>query len=173
MRFLLGTGVAFDRDLSDFPCYLTVGSYGHLGRNYTIGMGRSKSVVGPYVDKDGRELTKFYPDINAYGASFLLGNDSNHLVPGHPHIWQEEDRFFLGYDYRILLHPDREEMDYMGIRELYWANGWPTIWIPIKLTFTAPSELQGQELEIALSNSGQPSSVVAFDDLKVTKGSVE
>jgi hypothetical protein len=38
------------------------------------------------------------------------------------------------------------------------------------MTFTVPGDLQGQTLEIALSNSRQPSFIAAFDRLEVTAG---
>lgn len=146
--------------------YYAFGSYGSLGRNYTIRMGRSKSPTGPYVDKDGHELTTFYPPLNRYGASFLLGNDGDQLVPGHPHVWEENGVHYLGYDYRTDLSvPESNAMDVMGIRRLHWVDGWPTIWHPVTVTLdlSASAAAAGQPLEVRLRNVGDEGSVVAVD----------
>ena len=151
--------------------YYALGSYGNLGNNYTIRMGRSDNPKGPYLDKNGKQLTIYYKDLGSYGGSFLLGNDANHLVPGHPHIWEEDGQAYLGYDYRTDISDPTVEFDLMGIRKLYWVNDWPTIWTPITLSFKADDfpELIGQSLKIGFSNSGDNGSVVAFDHFSIQK----
>jgi hypothetical protein len=61
---------------------------------------------------------------------------------------QAEDRFSLGCDYRILFRSDRDEMDDMGIRELYWANEWPTIGTLAIPKSAVPSELGERQMKI-------------------------
>ncbi len=60
----------------------------------------------------------------------------------------------------------------LGIRKMYWVRGWPTIWAPITVTFSAEdnSDAIGQKLGIALQNTGDRGSVAAFDwvNLEVT-----
>lgn len=146
-------------------------SYGNLGENYTIRMGRSQSPTGPFVDKDGVTLVDYNPALDRFGSSFLLGDEGNHLVPGHPHIWQEEDRVYLGYDYRNRKGAEglRGTQDTFGIRELHWVDGWPTVWEPISVTFHAddhPGAI-GQPLGIALSNVGERSSRIGFDQVQI------
>ena len=149
--------------------YYAFGSYGSLGRTYTIRMGRSRSPQGPYIDKDGYELTTFYPAIHRYGASMLLGHDGDHLVPGHPHIWAENGTTYLGYDYRTDLSvSESNAVDRMGIRRLHWVNGWPTVWQPITVTIRAddhPSAI-GEPLRIRLRNIGDPGSTLAVDHVE-------
>ena len=152
--------------------YYALGSYGNLGFNYTIRMGRSTDPTGPYLDKDGFDLAVYSSEINRYGASFLLGADGNQLVPGHPFVWKENgNEYFLGYDFRRnISNPDIEE-DRMGIRRLNFVNDWPTIWTPIVITINADDfpDVIGQNLEIQFRNSGAAGSVAAFDLFDLSK----
>ena len=63
-------------------------------------------------------------------------------------------------------------MDILGIRKMYWVRGWPTIWAPITVTFSAEDnpDAIGQKLRIALQNTGDRGSVAVFDwvNLEVT-----
>ena len=146
-------------------------SNGNLGTNYTIRVGRGASPRGPFVDKQGRDMNALDAGDQEFGNSFVLGDDSSQLVPGHPHLWQEGERFFLGYDYRYeKRQTGADETDYFGIRELHWVDGWPTIWKPLRLEFSAddfPQRL-GQPIRVALSSLGGADSIVAFDNLTVT-----
>ena len=158
----------------DFWYFFT--SNGNLGFNYTIRLGRGTSPTGPFHDKQGRNLNALDPSEEVFGSSFLLGDDADQLVPGHPHLWQEGDRYFLGYDYRSSrIQSGREEADIMGIRELHWENGWPTIWKPIRLEFDAddfPEQL-GRPIRLVLLSLGEPESIVAYDHVTITSTGVD
>lgn len=140
-----------------------LGSYGNLGTNYTIRMGRGNSPQGPFYDKEGVDLMAFDPERNVYGNTMLLGDEGDRMVPGHPHIWEEKNQHFLGYDYRR--SSDAEELDYMGIRTLYWYDGWPTLWMPITLSFSADEypDFTGEKISIVFENAGETNSKLAID----------
>lgn len=85
---------------------------------------------------EGPALLEFDSTDDEYGNSFFLGDDTNQLVPGHPHFWEEDGQFYVGYDYRNRKVPGGapEPRDIMGIRKMYFVNDWPTIWVPITVS---------------------------------------
>ena len=141
------------------------GSYGNLSLNYTIRMGRGTSPTGPFYDKRGRNLNEFDPIGQEYGNSFLLGDDGNQVVPGHPHVWEENGKHYIGYDYRNRKSVEDTEPDYNGIRRIYFEDGWPTIWTPVEVHFRADDhpEAIGQRLGVRFRNRGQPDSLLGVD----------
>jgi hypothetical protein len=135
-------------------------SYGDLAVNYTIRGGRGSSPEGPFYDKDGVGMMEWDSGEAEYGNSFLLGADGEQANPGHPHIWEEGGQHYLGYDWTIATNKDR-----LGIRKLYFVNDWPTIWVPIEVTFNSndyPSSI-GQTLGISVRNVGDASSTGGID----------
>ena len=139
-------------------------SYGALESQYAIRMGRSLSPTGPFLDKEGR-------DMREYGNSFLLGDERNQLVPGHPFVWSEQGVVYMGYDYRLERAEgfDFESGDFAGIRRRYFVDGWPTIWTPIEVQLQGADypEAIGQNLEIRFKNTGTDQSILGIDHLTI------
>lgn len=131
-------------------------TYGSLVEDYTIRVGRSTNPRGPYYDKDGI-------DLNDNGGSLVFGDEGEQLVPGHPHVWEEDGQFYIGYDYRKYIK--EETFDYMGIRKLQWIDDWPSIYQPITITFYSDDYPQaiGNNLGIRFRNSGEENSILAVD----------
>ncbi len=138
-------------------------TYGHLAYDYTIRVGRSTTPRGPYLDRAGTPLL-------AGGGTMLLGDDTEQLVPGHPHLWEESGIFYLGYDYRTARGPAGEDSDRIGIRRLEWVDGWPTIWRPVTVSVLADEHRPaiGRRLVLSISNVGDPGSVLAVDRVTIT-----
>lgn len=143
------------------------GSYGDLGTNYTIRMGRGNSPQGPFYDKEGIELMAFDLERSTFGNTMLLGDEGSRMVPGHPHIWEENGQHFLGYDYRR--PSDVEEMDYMGIRMIYWFDGWPTIWQPLQIELDEEiiESNHVESLTIEFINVGDRGTKVGLDAFEI------
>jgi arabinan endo-1,5-alpha-L-arabinosidase len=83
---------------------------------YRIMVGRSKTITGPYLDKQGKDLAKG-------GGTPFLGTNAEKIGPGHVGIFREGgiDRFtFHYYDGRASGIPT------LGLQTLLWsADGWP------------------------------------------------
>ncbi|MDF2440434.1 MAG: arabinan endo,5-alpha-L-arabinosidase, partial [Abditibacteriota bacterium] len=87
-----------------------------MNSTYTIMMGRSKTITGPYLDKQGRDLAKG-------GGTLFMGTEAERIGPGHVSVLSEDgiDRFtFHYYDGRANGAPT------VGMQTLIWgADGWP------------------------------------------------
>lgn len=107
--------------------YLFV-SYDSLSSDYSIRVGRSTSITGPYEDFNGHKLTdaSFQPQTNIGNkllGSYGFGWEEGWIAPGHNSVLKDGDRTFL-------VHHARGEKDknwsYLHIRELLWTReGWP------------------------------------------------
>ena len=141
--------------------WYVLASYGAPHKNYTIRMGRSSSPTGPFFDKPGVILIE-RNESGTYGNSILLGDEGMQLLPGHPHLWTEENQTYLGYDFRR----DRsEDANWMGIRKVEWVEDWPTIYSAIELVVTAEDleRLPHSKMSLRFRNSGQTDSALAID----------
>jgi arabinan endo-1,5-alpha-L-arabinosidase len=106
-----------------------------MSSTYSIMMGRSKTINGPYLDKVGKDLAKG-------GGTLFLGTDGQVIGPGHIGIFNEDglDRFTYHY-YDSLSNG----VPTLGLQTLVWGeDGWPH----------AGSELPGGRYAIISKASG-------------------
>jgi arabinan endo-1,5-alpha-L-arabinosidase len=81
---------------------------------YQIAVGRSDSITGPYVDKDGRDLA-------AGGGTTLLTSDGNMIGPGG----QSYDDDYLAFHFYDGAADGRPTL---AIRQVSWTDdGWPVV----------------------------------------------
>lgn len=89
-----------------------------LKSDYKVVVGRSAQVTGPYVDKEGRELTKG-------GGSLVVASNEDFVAIGHSAAYH-----FDGKDYFIAHGYSRDEdgASKLFLREMTWdADGWPVV----------------------------------------------
>ncbi|GAA1973505.1 arabinan endo-1,5-alpha-L-arabinosidase [Isoptericola halotolerans] len=78
---------------------------------YSIHVGRSPSVTGPFLDADGKDMARG-------GGTRVLGTDGSMIGPGG----QSLDQGHLAYHY---YDGDAGGMFRLAITELDWVDGWP------------------------------------------------
>lgn len=106
-------------------------SYDSLTWSYHVRVARSKSVTGPYMDINGRDVC--YPvgeEFNSIGTkilgSYQFSNEFPWIAPGHNSIFEDADKNCY------MVHHVRDKKDqndsYGFIRQLFWLdNGWPVV----------------------------------------------
>ncbi len=92
----------------DFCCRGANSSY------YTV-VGRSKSVTGPFVDRDGKSLLEG-------GGTVVLKADDRWKGPGHCAVLQDTDADYIVYH---AYDADNGGRPTLRINRLDWRDGWP------------------------------------------------
>ena len=95
------------------------------GDEYKVLVGRSESVSGPYVDRDGHALTKVR---DPPAGSLVLGSHDDVYAPGGQSVFRDavSGRDVIVYHYVN----GTEEVggpSYLGINFLDFASGWPVV----------------------------------------------
>jgi arabinan endo-1,5-alpha-L-arabinosidase len=101
--------------------YLFV-SFDHCCRgiksDYRIMVGRSKAVIGPVTDKDGRQMLDG-------GGSVVVAGEGAIRGPGHCAVLSDDDKQWLVYHF---YDADDNGTPWLRIQSLAWtADGWPKV----------------------------------------------
>ena len=85
---------------------------------YEIRVGRSRTITGPYLDRDGADLL-------AGGGSLFLGTSGDFIGPGHAGLLSEGGTNWLSCHF---YDGTREGRSTLAILPLHWnTNGWPEV----------------------------------------------
>lgn len=88
--------------------------------NYYVAVGRSRSITGPYVGRDGKAM------MEGYGTAVLMERpwgSTNWRGPGHCGLYHNGDRDLIVYHAYDVAHGSRPTL---RLAELQWdAQGWP------------------------------------------------
>jgi arabinan endo-1,5-alpha-L-arabinosidase len=82
---------------------------------YRVMVGRSASVTGPYVDRNGVAMT-------SGGGTEILASHGDIHGPGHPAVMPDSDGWVLVYHYYT------SAGSRLGINLLGWSGGWPNVY---------------------------------------------
>ncbi|MEO8214451.1 MAG: arabinan endo-1,5-alpha-L-arabinosidase [Myxococcales bacterium] len=86
--------------------------------NYTIRVGRSATVMGPYMDKEGKSMM-------SGGGTLLVQGDSSWSAPGHNAVITYDNRTYNVY-HALKAPSGQNGFATLRIAEIVWdANGWP------------------------------------------------
>jgi len=110
---------------------------------YNIRVGRSKKVIGPFLDNMGVDMIQG-------GGKLFVGSAGRVIGPGHFGLFDVGDgvqRFSLHYESDL----DRGGASVLDIRPLLWKDGWPVAGENPKLgTYQLESLRTGTALELAV-----------------------
>ena len=103
-----------------------------LNSTYKTVVGRSKSLFGPYVDKQGRPMLENHYEV-------LLEGDSRVKGPGHDSQIVADDKgqdwiFYHGYDVNAPTSGRKMYLD-----RVHWIDGWPQITLDRHPSVTSPA----------------------------------
>lgn len=126
-RAIEGPYIIYNPDTEYY--YLFV-SYGSLNSDYNIRVGRSKSVTGPYLDFNGRDMTDLADDTNEIGLMIACGyryqDGQDYMAPGHNSVLRDDDGKWY-----VVCHIREHDMQKpqpatMHIYQMFWTEeGWP------------------------------------------------
>jgi arabinan endo-1,5-alpha-L-arabinosidase len=86
---------------------------------YNMRVGRSIKITGPYLDKEDKDMLHG-------GGTLLLETDGPFIGPGHPGIFKEGDKYWLGMHFYDGTTP--RGISRYAIRPLTWdSEGWPVV----------------------------------------------
>lgn len=89
-----------------------------LKSNYKVAVGRSKNVVGPYLDKEGKRMDKG-------GGSILISGNKDWAGIGHNSAYNfDNDDYFISHAYDVY----NNGISKLIIRKMKWSDdGWPMV----------------------------------------------
>jgi arabinan endo-1,5-alpha-L-arabinosidase len=98
--------------------FVSFGSCCSAPYNYTIRVGRSATVTGPYVDKEGTAMTNG-------GGTLLVQGNSSWSAPGHNAVIVYDNRTYNVY-HALAAPSGQDGAATLRISEIAWdTNGWP------------------------------------------------
>jgi arabinan endo-1,5-alpha-L-arabinosidase len=98
--------------------FVSFGSCCSAPYNYTIRVGRSATVLGPYLDKDGKAMM-------SGGGTLLVQGNSSWSAPGHNAVIVYDNRTYNVY-HALAAPSGQDGPATLRIAEIAWdANGWP------------------------------------------------
>lgn len=87
---------------------------------YTLTVGRSKDLMGPYVDKDGRPMLENFHEILLHGNTCFVGTGHNAEI-----VTDDNGADWLLY--HAYMREDTQKGRVLMMDRIYWEDGWPKV----------------------------------------------
>ncbi len=126
---IANNGPVFFSNTTEASCLYQRGAYYYLFLNfggccagvdstYNIRVGRSASVTGPYLDRNGVSMV-------SGGGTMLLESTARYIGPGHPAILNDNGTNWFTYHY---YDGNSGGAATLGLNRIYWtADNWPAL----------------------------------------------
>ena len=113
----------------EFNKYYLFVSYDSLASDYSVRVGRSDSIDGPYVDSNGLELTDIsaipFEVGNKILGGYKFGDSQGWIAPGHNSVLKDNNNYYIVHHAR---GDESKDWFYMHVRKILWSdNGWPMV----------------------------------------------
>jgi arabinan endo-1,5-alpha-L-arabinosidase len=124
---------------------------------YKIAVGRSESITGPYLDKDGR-------DMFGGGGSILLESHGAMNGVGGQSVFGD----YLAFHYYDRTNTAAPYIPTLGLQKMGWEDGWPTVDQTVELPelVSAPAATtvrDGHKAHFTASATGTPEPVAVWE----------
>jgi arabinan endo-1,5-alpha-L-arabinosidase len=86
---------------------------------YKVVVGRSQSVTGPYVDKEGRSM------LEGGGSLLIEASTPTWRGAGHPTVFQDQGKDYLFF--HAYFGPGLGRGSVLQISTIEWDDGWPRV----------------------------------------------
>ena len=110
--------------------YVLFVSYDSLAATYSVRVGVADAVTGPYLDRNGRDMTSpSEADAEVTGTKVLGGlrfpGGRGLIAPGHNSIFRDGAATYMVHHVRLADAPTSHEAQ---VRRVHWtASGWPVV----------------------------------------------
>lgn len=123
---------------------------------YKVAVGRSTSVKGPYLDKEGR-------DMFGGGGSVVLDSHGAVTGPGGQSVFGD----YLAFHYYDASNPDIPYFPTLGLQKINWVDGWPafdqTVELPAIQKQPKPAASLGRNAVFTATATGTPGPVAVWE----------
>lgn len=124
---------------------------------YHVAMGRSRSVTGPYLDAEGRDMV-------GGGGTTLLDTHGAVVGPGGQSVFDD----VLAFHYYDASNEQAPYVPTLGLQRLAWVDGWPVVdsTVEVPAVLAGPQDLDataGEAATFAVEVSGTPAPVVTWE----------
>jgi arabinan endo-1,5-alpha-L-arabinosidase len=117
-----GPDILYNDELDMYYLFI---AYDWLGTKYNVRVGRSKTVNGPFLDKNGKNINDEVDDVPMILASYKFENHPGWQGVSHCGTFKKNGKYYIGHQGRPA---SNAFYMIMHTRQLFWTeDGWPLV----------------------------------------------